>query len=392
MNDVANGAAPTEAIAPGGTKRGTTRRPVRRRRLWTIAALLLTIGAAVTYLATTRPTSAPASGNVANKTDNTVATVAIERRTLSSQTKLAGTLGYAEHYTVVNNLGGYYTELPQAGEGQIVKQGDVLYRVGAKPVVLLNGTIAAWRALRVGDTGSDVAQLNADLAALGLMSPSATPGTFDAETEHAVRKLQERIGAAPTGMLALGDVVFLPAPLRIVSVGASLGTPAHAGTPIIEATSVKRVITAQLSASEQALVKVGERVNIFVNPGGINEQRMSGMISKVETVANVSSGSADASPTFGVQIAPENSQALGPYDQLPVQVAITNASVADALVVPVTALMALAGQGYAVEVVGTDGTHRLVPVQLGIFNDSDGLVQVKSPELQAGQRVVVAAL
>ncbi|MGH9183303.1 MAG: hypothetical protein ACRDZ9_05740 [Acidimicrobiales bacterium] len=57
--------------------------------------------------------------------------------------------------------------------------------------------------------------------------------------------------------------------------------------------------------------------------------------------------------------------------------------------VPVTALLALAGGGYAVEVADPDGTRHLVPVDLGLFDDAEGLVQVTGSGLEAGQRVVV---
>jgi hypothetical protein len=79
-------------------------------------------------------------------------------------------------------------------------------------------------------------------------------------------------------------------------------------------------------------------------------------------------------------------------DGAPVQVSITTASVSNALVVRVDALLALAGGGYAVEVVETSGVHTLVPVTTGIFDDADGLVQVSGAGLRAGQRVVVPAL
>jgi hypothetical protein len=72
-----------------------------------------------------------------------------------------------------------------------------------------------------------------------------------------------------------------------------------------------------------------------------------------------------------------------------VQVGITTASVSNALVVPVTALLARSGGGYAVEVVGTPGRNHLVPVSLGLFDDADGLVQVTASGLAAGQSVVV---
>jgi hypothetical protein len=70
-------------------------------------------------------------------------------------------------------------------------------------------------------------------------------------------------------------------------------------------------------------------------------------------------------------------------------VTITTASVSNALVVPVNALVALSGGGYSVEVVRTDGVHHLASVSLGLFDDADGLVQVTASGLEAGQRVVV---
>ena len=86
---------------------------------------------------------------------------------------------------------------------------------------------------------------------------------------------------------------------------------------------------------------------------------------------------------------PTDPAATGSLDQAPVQVSIITASVTNALVVPVDALLALANGGYAVEVIGSKGVHHLVAVTLGLFDDADGLVQVIGSGLAAGQRVVV---
>ena len=47
---------------------------------------------------------------------------------------------------------------------------------------------------------------------------------------------------------------------------------------------------------------------------------------------------------------------------------------------PVDALLALAGGGYAVEV-AEGRVHHLVAVTLGLFDDAEGLVQVSGPGL-----------
>ena len=77
----------------------------------------------------------------------------------------------------------------------------------------------------------------------------------------------------------------------------------------------------------------------------------------------------------------------GGYDQAPVDVGFERARARGALTVPITALVARLGGGYAVEVV-EGGRRRLVPVEVGLT--ADGLVAVQG-ELGEGQRVVVPA-
>jgi len=75
-----------------------------------------------------------------------------------------------------------------------------------------------------------------------------------------------------------------------------------------------------------------------------------------------------------------------------VNVSIMTASVNDAIVAPVDALLALASGGYALEEIGSGGTHHLVGVSVGLFDDADGLVQVTGAGIAPGQRVVVPSV
>ena len=81
---------------------------------------------------------------------------------------------------------------------------------------------------------------------------------------------------------------------------------------------------------------------------------------------------------------PEAAQGL---DEAPVDVEVISDRADDVLVVPVTALLALAEGGYAVEVVASDGSGFLVAVDPGLF--ADGFVEVTSDGLRAGMEVVV---
>jgi hypothetical protein len=190
-----------------------------------------------------------------------------------------------------------------------------------------------------------------------------------------------------TGTLALGEAVFLPGPLRITKVLATLGAQAPPGSPIAQASSTKRQVVINLNASVQSGVKAGDRVTITLPDGATTP----GVVSSVGTVASSpSSHGEESSPTIEVDITPTRPGATGGLDQAPVQVSIATASVSGALVVPVDALLALAGGGYAVEVV-EGRVHHLVGVSVGLFDDAEGLVQVSGAELRADQRVVVPA-
>ena len=80
----------------------------------------------------------------------------------------------------------------------------------------------------------------------------------------------------------------------------------------------------------------------------------------------------------------------GNLDQAPITVNIVTARAQDVLAVPVSALVALAGGGYAVEVTRGSGSHatsQLVPVRTGLFSDT--LVQVSGAAITAGLEVEV---
>ncbi|HEY3088068.1 MAG TPA: peptidoglycan-binding protein [Jatrophihabitantaceae bacterium] len=362
----------------------------RPRHPWRwLFALLAVVAVAGVAVAVTHPFHHSASA--AGSSDNTAATslATVSRRALAAQTQVSGTLGYAHSYAVAGQARGTVTALPNVG--QVIKQGQVLYRVDGRPVVLLYGSTPAYRALSEGATasdvtGADVRQLNAALVGLGYASSDdldPTSDEFSWATKAAVEKLQGALGLDKTGALPLGDIVFEPTALRVTDVTATLGAPA--GGSVLTATSTTRQVSIDLDADLQSTVKDGDAVTITLPDG----RTTPGRVSSVGTVATKAQANSDSSPTITVTVALADPQAMGTLDQAPVQVAITTDTVQNALVVPVTALLALAGGGYAVEAVGADGTHRLVPVSLGLFDDGHGLVQVSGTGLAAGQRVVV---
>jgi hypothetical protein len=383
-----------------------------KRSTWVLGAaaglaVIATVGG-VAVTSGAKPATAAAQPAPAN-------TAQVQKRTLSATVPQDGILTYRAQsdgspYSVINQARGTYTTVPTLG--QVIHQGHVLYRVNDRPVVLLYGSTPAYRTLSAGASGPDVAELNTDLVALGYATPSQlsrTSASFGSATTTAVEKLQAAMGVTQNGTLTLGQAVFEPTAVRVTTASAQPGGGAQTGETVLQGTSTTREVQVALDASQETSVAVGDKVSITLP----NNQTTPGVVSSVGTVATCPSGSGSGSssaapgtdtcssassgssttPTIAVDVTPSDPTATGTWDQAPVQVGITTASVPDAVVVPVTALLARPGGGYAVELVGAGvGTsNRLVSVSLGLFDDADGLVQVTGSGLAAGQKVVVAS-
>jgi peptidoglycan hydrolase-like protein with peptidoglycan-binding domain len=363
-----------------------------------LAATVLAVLAIVVHSSAGGP-SKPASGDAP-------ATATVERGRLALQVSASGNLTYAaqadgSRYSVVNQATGVLTALPSVGD--VIKCGQVLFRVQGHPVPLLCGSTPLYRPLSQGMKGWDVKELNRSLAELGYadsaeLDPS---GYFGSETRSALKNLKGDLGLSPTGSLDPDQAVVLPGPLRISSVSATLGAAAQPGAPIAEATSTARRVEVDLDPSQAEGVKVGDRASITLpsnrtTPGAV--RRIGTLVvddgsdsgSDSDSASGSSGGSGATTATVPVFIKLKQIRDVRGIQQAPVQVSIITGRVTDALSVPVTALLARPG-GYAVETVDADGERHLVPVDLGAFDDANGLVQVSGPGVRAGQRVVVPA-
>jgi hypothetical protein len=377
-----------------------------RRKTWALAAAAAL--AAVTVIGGVLVMSGGKAASAAAR-PLPVGTTRVAKRTLSAMVSQGGILTYrarsdGSRYSVINQAHGTYTQLPTLG--QVIRQGHVLYRVNNRPVVLLYGSTPAYRTLSAGAAGPDVAELNADLVALGdatraQLSPRSA--SFGSATITAVMKLQAALGVPRTGTLTLGQVAFDPTAVRVTSVSAQPGGSSQPGETVLQGTSTTRQVQVALDASQQTSMAVGNMVSITLP----NNDTTPGVVSSVGSVAICPSSSgtggqgsssaaagadtcsSGSTPTITVDVTPSDPGATGTWDQAPVQVGITTDSVRDALVVPVTALLAQSSGGYAVEVIGAGASNHLVPVSLGLFDDADGLVQVTGPGLAAGEEVVV---
>ncbi len=303
----------------------------------------------------------------------------VTRRTLVEQQDFDGTLGHGDAAPVVNRRAGTLTWLAPAGS--TVDRGQPLYEVDGHKVPLLFGDRPAWRPLGPDTKGVDVRQLEQNLVALGFATARnlEVDDTWTAATTDAVKRWQKAAGLDQDGIVDLGEAVFLPGAVIVASQSGHLGEDARPGGEVLTATPAAPMVTVKLDASKRDLVAAGDTVDIKL-PGG---KLIPGTVASVGTVAASGNGGG-GSGNSEVEVAVTPSGSTDGLDGAPVSVAITRQSAQNVLAVPVAALLALAEGGYGVE---TEADHKLVPVETGLF--ADGQVEVRSPALRPGVKVVV---
>lgn len=299
-------------------------------------------------------------------------------RDLEQTETVDGVLGYELGSPILNRLNGTLTSI-EVAEGVTVEQGQTLFTVNDEPVVLLYGELPAWRPMRKGVEGSDVQQLETALVALGYDPEEnvTVDEEFTSYTRSMVKDWQEAIGAAVDGVVDLGEVVFLPGPVRISDALVDVGSPVNV-TAVLATSSEDVKVTATVSGSDEDLFEEGDRVIITLP----DDTEVGGTVESLDTTVTQNGQSAtDAT------IALDDPSRASSFGDTTVEVTIVTDAAYDVLTVPVTALVALAEGGYAVEVDTGGGATRLVAVDPGLY--ADGFVEIRNGDLSAGDRVVV---
>jgi hypothetical protein len=364
-----------------------------RRFAVLIAALAAAVAAvAVAYAMTSRPQTAESSSP-----PPATSTVAVTKGTVTQTVQIAGTLGYDGSYQVIHH-GQPGTLTGAANAGDTIGRGGVLYAVANVPTRLLFGTVPAYRNFEAGMTdGPDVRELERNLVALGLdpRHQITVDGHFAAATTAAIRRWQASWGwpvSQRTGQLSQGQVVFLPAAVRITAFQTPLGGTVNPDSPILTATSTNKVVTAPVTTDRQAQLHINDAVQVTL-PGA---DPVTGKVTKIGRVASAPGGDshgdngqqgAPSEPTIVVTIAVTLPAASAGLDQTPVQISITTATHQDVLLVPISALLARPGGGYQVRL--SDGSY--LQVEPGMFDETAGTVEVSGAGLTEGRQVRVPA-
>jgi hypothetical protein len=408
---------------------------MKTRAAWAVtAAVAVAVVASIAAVAAWKADSAPpgASSGV------NVQTATVTRTQLSTTQTLSGTLGYGSAQSLTGSNDGVVTWLPASGA--LVSRGHPLYRVDNEPVPLFYGSTPLYRRLDVaGMVGPDVKVIADNLATLGYdigyqppvgsvitqagpaASPSASrqapsgsptakasanggtagptparphtaastpvpvtatvrPGDAVLTTalSQAIARWQAAEGLAPTGVLGVGDVLVEPGPVRVTALQAQLGDQTSGALMMV--TSTTKTVTVAVDSTDVVSVRRSGRVKITLPDGST----ANGTIIAVGTSVQSGESTTDGQPQQTVTVAPDDASAVASLTSAPVQVTFTGQTATGVLAVPVTALLALSGGGYALQL--PDG--RLIAAQTGMF--ARGMVQVSGAGIAAGLRVVTS--
>lgn len=199
-------------------------------------------------------------------------TVTVEQGKVGDQLTLNTVAEWASAPDGVNQASGVVTDV-RVEPGREVGQGAVLYTVDLRPVVAAQGETPAFRKMKEGDEGADVEQLQRMLGALGFYGGIAD-GIFGDGTEHAVKAWQESLGLDDTGVVELGDVLFvsvLPAKITVDDEVVSRGATLAGGETALRVLPPAPSFRLPLTDDQAGMVPVGTIVKVTSPDGDVWE-------------------------------------------------------------------------------------------------------------------------
>ncbi|MFE0250298.1 peptidoglycan-binding protein [Streptomyces sp. NPDC059010] len=388
----------TTQSAPAGADGDDAPAPVvsRRRHPWRTAGL---IALAIAVVAGAGAASAGVLGGDGSGTDVSApdappSTTEVKRTTLTRSETVDGTLGHGDVTAVQAPSGpqggGVVTWVPS--DGDVIKRGDAVYRVAEQKVPLLYGSLPLFRQMQDGTEGADVRMLEKNLAALGYTG-FTVDDEYTSDTADAVREWQDDLGREETGTVRPGDAVIADGARRVADVKAVPGAPLSGA--VLTWTGTERVVSVDLEAQYEDLVRKGTKATVTLPDDSTVQAEVTdiGTPSTGQDGAPSGGGSGDGGSgdsdkaTLPVELKVADQKKLGSYQAAAVDVSLKAETRENVLVVPINALVARQGGGYAVDVVGSDGEVRRAPVEVGMFADS--MVEISGKGIKDGTVVGV---
>lgn len=379
--------------------------PLRRRRIVLLLIVAVTIVLSLSGLwASTWVRSPQQVAAEAEAPPLSVITAPVEFRELRETVVLRGEVFagttmdvHVESSEVMRSV---VTKAPLSRDDE-VSAGTVALEVSGRPVIVLPGAVPSYRDLSAGDNGPDVVQLQAALRTVGY-GITDTEGVFGPSTERAVRGLYEARGyqvaqPAPieddegpvedTGpsplVLPMNELVYVPElPAVVTRVNTGLGDPVDED-PVLELSLGELVVHGVPAPAQVPLISEGMPALVLAEE---LDTEVEGEVTAVHTTDADDDPEAQGEVTITVR---------GKDDEIPedfsgmnVRLTIESASSGSpVLAVPSSAVYGTADGETRVIRLNTDGTEESITVTTG--TSGDGFVEVRSPDLDEGDLLVV---
>lgn len=290
---------------------------------------------------------------------------------------------------------------PGAAAGDVLAVGSVVATIAERPVLLLAGTVPAYRSMGVGDHGPDIGQLQDSLRTLGYKI-SDKPNEYGKTTALAVYHLYLSPSrnfnpvtadggavppaAADTAGIPFGEVRFLPSFPVVAS--APCGTQgAEAATPLCSLTGGTAAAIVTVPVADATELAGGKVVTVSQSSGATLKCTLA---AEIAATAPAATTTADATPSATTSASPDTtpktrmfalSECAGP--------AMTLGQTATAqIVIEQSAADSLLIEGVAVHTTPQGSswlqnlTGKHLPITLGLC--SGGICAVTGPGLKAG--------
>ncbi|MEU8947158.1 hypothetical protein [Streptomyces sp. NPDC048489] len=372
------------------SEHATSRSPRDRRRAGLAAALVTAVAGGVVGVVAVAERSSGRTDPHATAAPS-VQSAEVVRRDLSNSFTAQGHLGFGPVKQLKGKGTGTLTKLP--ANGTATERGKALYRVDDKPVPVFYGDTPFFRDLKkTGLVGNDVSVLRSNLVALGydvgdepaVRRPAGQGhvqgATFTAPLAAALKRWQQHVGIEATGTLKVGAVIVLPGPARVSELKAQAGDPV--AEDVLSYVSPKKVITVPVDAQQVSSIRPGDAVTITLSGA-----KSPGMVTAISHAPSDEPGQSDAgdSSKTEVTVLPKRPSDVATLEEADLPVEFVSEIHKNVLTVPIGALVALSGGGFAVE----RASGELLRVQTGMF--ATGLVEISGQGLTEGLAVVVAS-
>ena len=279
--------------------------------------------------------------------------------------------------------------------GSFVSPGNVIIEVAGQPFFVFQGTVPAYRDMAPGESGTDIAQLQAGLESLGFGIGGDTSGVYGPGTSAAVAAFYQSLGyPAPRAPgtkghrgaeVLLAEIMFVPRfPARVLKLGGGVGSVVSGSVVTLSLGSPS--VKGQLNPAFGSLVRPGMKVTITAQGSpAVVHGKIASVTHKAQTSKSISGGlyypmhislRKPLPPSFGsgqnVILSIQAAQSSGPL-----------------LAVPEAALFGgQDGKDYVSKVTGPDTATR---VQVTVITEGDGLVGIRPDPvgaLKTGNQVV----